>query len=211
MHARGVGPSGHGRRCFLIAAVSIAAATGLTAKVSADESADRPTKAGLLAEQLAAGEFAPAIATAKQASLDERDAQLAQIAGSQAASGDRDAALTTAGDIGDDQSRYNVIERVKTEPVGGQGGGVQPDFDSLIELITSTIAPTTWTEVGGQGAAKPFPGGVYVDPAGMLSRAAKPVVVDDLLATAGTPPATGNRQARQQLAFAQGFAGAIGA
>jgi general secretion pathway protein D len=39
---------------------------------------------------------------------------------------------------------------------GGQGGGVQPDFDSLIELITGTIAPTTWSEVGGAGAIKQF-------------------------------------------------------
>ncbi len=39
---------------------------------------------------------------------------------------------------------------------GGMGGGVQPDFDSLIELITGTIAPTTWSEVGGAGAIKQF-------------------------------------------------------
>ena len=31
-----------------------------------------------------------------------------------------------------------------------------PDFDSLIELITGTIAPTTWSEVGGAGAIKQF-------------------------------------------------------
>jgi general secretion pathway protein D len=35
---------------------------------------------------------------------------------------------------------------------GGMGRGVQPDFDSLTELITSTIAPQSWTEVGGPGA-----------------------------------------------------------
>jgi general secretion pathway protein D len=39
---------------------------------------------------------------------------------------------------------------------GGAGGGVQPDFDSLIELITATIAPTTWSDVGGAGAIKQF-------------------------------------------------------
>jgi len=38
---------------------------------------------------------------------------------------------------------------------GGLGGGVQADFDSLIELITTTIAPT-WDEVGGAGAVSPF-------------------------------------------------------
>ena len=39
---------------------------------------------------------------------------------------------------------------------GGLGGGVQADFDSLIELITTTIQPTTWDEVGGPGSIAPF-------------------------------------------------------
>jgi general secretion pathway protein D len=39
---------------------------------------------------------------------------------------------------------------------GGIGGGVEPDFDSLIELITSTIQPTSWTDVGGTGAIQEF-------------------------------------------------------
>ncbi len=39
---------------------------------------------------------------------------------------------------------------------GGLGGGSQADFDSLIELITSTIQPTTWDEVGGAGSIAPF-------------------------------------------------------
>jgi general secretion pathway protein D len=39
---------------------------------------------------------------------------------------------------------------------GGLGGGTQADFDSLIELITKTIKPTTWDEVGGPGSIQPF-------------------------------------------------------
>ncbi len=39
---------------------------------------------------------------------------------------------------------------------GGLGGGGQADFQSLIELITSTIAPTTWDEVGGPGAIQEY-------------------------------------------------------
>jgi general secretion pathway protein D len=35
---------------------------------------------------------------------------------------------------------------------GGLGRGSAPDFDSLTELITSTIAPQSWQEVGGPGA-----------------------------------------------------------
>lgn len=40
---------------------------------------------------------------------------------------------------------------------GGMGGGANADFDSLIELITTTIAPTTWEDVGGSGAIESFP------------------------------------------------------
>ncbi|MBU4272492.1 MAG: hypothetical protein KKA28_11585 [Planctomycetes bacterium] len=39
---------------------------------------------------------------------------------------------------------------------GGLGGGAQADFDSLIDLITSTVRPTTWDEVGGPGTIAPF-------------------------------------------------------
>lgn len=44
-------------------------------------------------------------------------------------------------------------------PAGGPGnlgGAAMADFDSLIELITSTIQPTTWDEVGGPGSIAPF-------------------------------------------------------
>ena len=37
------------------------------------------------------------------------------------------------------------------------GGAAMADFDTLIELITSTIAPDSWDEVGGAGAIEPFP------------------------------------------------------
>jgi general secretion pathway protein D len=39
---------------------------------------------------------------------------------------------------------------------GGLGGGPQADFDSLIELITTTIEPDSWDEVGGDGSIAPF-------------------------------------------------------
>ncbi|MBN2476163.1 MAG: general secretion pathway protein GspD [Pirellulales bacterium] len=39
---------------------------------------------------------------------------------------------------------------------GGLGGGSQADFDSLIDLITSTIQPDTWDDVGGPGSIAPF-------------------------------------------------------
>ena len=39
---------------------------------------------------------------------------------------------------------------------GGMGGGVQADFDSLIDLITTTIAPESWVDVGGPGSIQEF-------------------------------------------------------
>ncbi len=50
-----------------------------------------------------------------------------------------------------------------------QGGGAQADFDSLIDLITSTVESDTWVENGtGQGEIQSFPNGVYADANGTL-------------------------------------------
>lgn len=40
---------------------------------------------------------------------------------------------------------------------GAMGGAAMADFDTLIELITSTISPDSWDAVGGPGAIEPFP------------------------------------------------------
>ena len=41
---------------------------------------------------------------------------------------------------------------------GGMGAGANADFDSLIDLITSTVATDTWAENGGgQAEIRPFP------------------------------------------------------
>ncbi|MCA9103538.1 MAG: hypothetical protein KDA63_20435, partial [Planctomycetales bacterium] len=40
---------------------------------------------------------------------------------------------------------------------GGLGGGVQADFDTLINLIQATIEPTTWDIVGGDGSIQRYP------------------------------------------------------
>ena len=48
-------------------------------------------------------------------------------------------------------------------------GGAQADFDTLIDLITSTVAPDTWGDAPGQGSIKEFTGGlpwVHMDIAG---------------------------------------------
>src|SRR5262245_51676567 len=50
-----------------------------------------------------------------------------------------------------------------------RGAGANADFDSLIDLIESTIATETWSQNGGgQAEIRPFPTGVLVDTAGTL-------------------------------------------
>ncbi|MCA9269606.1 MAG: DUF1598 domain-containing protein, partial [Planctomycetales bacterium] len=117
---------------------------------------------------LAAGEFAPARAIAAAAGPELRDRLLGRIAGAQADVGARRASLATLGGIGNDVDRSQALSSLAGQPVGARGGAAAADFDSLIDLITSTVRPTTWEEVGGPGAIEPFPGGVYVDPSGLM-------------------------------------------
>ena len=51
---------------------------------------------------------------------------------------------------------------------GFPGGAANADFDSLIDLITSTVGVDSWVTNGGTADIRPFPGGVWVDPAGAL-------------------------------------------
>lgn len=54
---------------------------------------------------------------------------------------------------------------------GAEGGAAQADFDTLIDLIQSTVEADTWMDAGtGEGEISPFDiNGVYVDAAGSLS------------------------------------------
>jgi hypothetical protein len=72
---------------------------------------------------------------------------------------------------------------------GRQGAGANADFDSLIDLIQSTVATETWAENGGgEAEIRPFPGGVLVDAAGTLRLRAHGDAADQLLAKRGNPP-----------------------
>lgn len=52
---------------------------------------------------------------------------------------------------------------------GANGGAASADFDSLIDLITSTVDVESWLENGtGEGEVQPFPNGVYADANGAL-------------------------------------------
>jgi hypothetical protein len=125
----------------------------------------------LFQRQLAAGEFGPALATvSKLEDAAARDTLFTQVAEAQAKSGGREEAFRTLAAISDDRVRHSAIETTKriSRPAGG---GSQADFDSLIDLIVSTVKPQTWDEVGGPGSVSPFQNGVYVDAAGVLRRA----------------------------------------
>ena len=132
----------------------------------------------MVEERLAAGEFGPALLAAraiKDAAL--RDKLLGEIAAAQAAAGGRPAALDTAADISNDLARKAALGSLAAEQShsagadrGARGGGAMADFDSLIELITSTIKPDSWDDVGGPGAIDEFRGGVYVDSAGLFAK-----------------------------------------
>jgi len=152
------------RLALLLCSLAIMAAGGKAARA---EPADERE---LFEAHLAAGEFAPAMALAVQSDAGEREKRLGLLARSQARAGARDASLETLRSMRDDTERQRVLGEVGAagaEP-GARGGGVEPDFESLIDLITSTIEPTSWDEVGGPGAIQEFEGGVRVDALGTL-------------------------------------------
>jgi hypothetical protein len=74
------------------------------------------------------------------------------------------------------------------------GGSASADFDSLIDLIVSTVAPDTWAENGGgQAEVRPFPTGVWIDPQPVIATAtagsscARPVATPRPAKPAGDP------------------------
>ncbi len=142
-----------------------------------------------VADHIAAGEFGPARSAADALPAADRDQALAAIAAAQARSGARDASFTTAYNIRSDVARRGTFNQIRSSGptgnysggVGGfgggapggmgpRGGGVVADFDSLIELITTTIDPDSWDDVGGPGSIAEFATGVYVDAGGLLKK-----------------------------------------
>lgn len=159
--------------CVAFLSLGLAVVAGAVPAVSlaADPAAD-------VQARLAAGEFGPAVAAANAAQDPAlRDKLLGNVANAQARGGARRAALETASDISSDLARKAALGSMAAEntqggrrPVGGRGGMSGADFDSLIELMTATIKPDSWDDVGGPGAVDSFEGGVYVDTAGLLKK-----------------------------------------
>lgn len=121
---------------------------------------------------LDAQEFAQAIVLARQiADPAARDRQLGVIAVAQANSGAKPQALRTVAAIDDDRLRSYTLHDIAGQPLGGaRGGGAAPDFQSLIDLVTTTVRPDTWNNLGGPGAIDGFPGGVYFDATGLMKK-----------------------------------------
>lgn len=123
---------------------------------------------------LAAGEFAKARQIAQALPEADRNALLGQMAQQQAAAGARQGSFATMQAMGSSTDRSSVADSIRNAPFfpGVGGGGVIADFDTLIELITTTITPDSWTDNGGTGSISGFPTGVIVSDKGVLSRVA---------------------------------------
>lgn len=122
----------------------------------------------LLEERLAAGEFGPAIDAANDLrEPEDRIRQLRQISAAQRTSRDFRGAFETARRIPDPELRAREGGAVARER-SQSGGGSMADFTELIELITSTVHPDSWEEVGGPGSVREYRTGVHVDPNGLM-------------------------------------------
>ena len=121
---------------------------------------------------LSAGEFAPARALIDRTTdRKTRDRLYARLATAQAVAGSSSASISSLNSIRSDLLRGQAVEAIATSRGGGsQGGAAMADFDSLIELISTTIAPDSWEEVGGAGTIAEFAGGVYVNTSGLLRK-----------------------------------------
>lgn len=145
--------------------------------------AQSTSAANAIRAHLEAGEFglaedlAAAVNTAE-----ERSALSRPIVSALASVGMFQASIGSASLIESDSQRSVVFDELMRMPVGNtssRGGAALADFDTLINLIESTVSPDSWDTVGGPGAIESFPTGVFVDASGLLKRAA----IDDATAS----------------------------
>lgn len=84
----------------------------------------------------------------------------APTAGAQSNARDGQSTSDSIGDQSTDES--------SSRQDNGSGGGSFADFQSLIDLIQTTVVPDTWEALGGPSTMAPYPQGVYVDASGTL-------------------------------------------
>jgi hypothetical protein len=105
---------------------------------------------------------------------------LGQVARAQARQGAMRAARHTLSEINDDRQLTYAVEQVRGASPLARGGNSMADFDTLINLITTTVEPESWEDLGGPGAIDGFPGGVFVDADGVLRQLEVKLSPDDL-------------------------------
>jgi hypothetical protein len=150
--------------------------------------ADEPSSpAAEIQRLLKINDFAAAFERATELNDEEqRDGALHKIALARSLAGEHVEAVGTAAYLSNDRLRDRVMREVVQRTVNSaaetdvgekkaleteaRGGGSLADFDTLIDLIKTTVEPDTWDDLGGPGAATGFPGGVHVDTSGLLKR-----------------------------------------
>jgi hypothetical protein len=141
-----------------------AASTGVP---GADATGDRATT--VTDSDAASGQ--PTAATNDPAEDESNPRKLLRTARRQIKAGESLKALSTSRKIAslvENAEKRSRIEAKIDDAEGAAGKGQTVDFDSLIELIESTISPNSWSSVGGAGTVESFPGGVYVDTGGLV-------------------------------------------
>jgi hypothetical protein len=90
---------------------------------------------------------------------------------------------------GNGQGQNALFNATNGTTTGRQGAGANADFESLMDLIQSTVATATWAENGGgEAEMRPFPTGVLVDAAGTLRLRSKDSRAGQLVAKRGAVP-----------------------
>ncbi len=117
-----------------------------------------------IGEHLQQKQFQKALSIAEN--HDERDQLLGRIALAQLGDGDTNSAKSTFRLIDDPLAAGNATQGLQQ----AAGGATGADFQTLIDLITTTVEPESWDELGGPGSVAEFPGGVYVDAKGVLQK-----------------------------------------
>lgn len=134
-----------------------------------------PAAGQQLDELLKHGEFSLALNQVQDQPASVADAGLQKIAFAQVLGGAPQGAWQSAGQISSGPLRNQTLGGLFQPGEAGSGaspGGVtEADFQPLINLIQSTIAPDEWADTGnGDGTIQAWPAGVFVDPSGALRR-----------------------------------------
>jgi hypothetical protein len=140
-----------------------------------------PVTGQQLEDCLKHGEFSLALNQVQNQPASLADSGLQKIAFAQILGGSPQGAWQSASQISNSPLRNHTLGELQT--LGGlfqpdklgrsssSGGVTEADYQPLIDLIQSTIAPDEWADTGnGDGTIQPWPAGVFVDPSGALRR-----------------------------------------